>query len=488
MSNSPSDGPLSDFDAPLETFDEFRIKTPFTGDTTDTDSLEQANDWNHMFDAAIKTQKYAKGVSLGNYYTADPAGTEAVASTVARIDVDAISATSTNASFTMTGTVPADFGTNPFLSSGFSMMLTPSYTSGSKDSAFVGGLNTSGPLAGYSGVESSETQVVWSVKPTVLAKTGSGYTVTGKLIKPATIVEDGFRYPLTAHNSTSNRALTSISAGSASWNSLIPTWDVYCSRATGEGIIEGIRNTYFKGSTSTVAHGIFMTGDNNLYFNTSGGCVLRKAMTYYNQEINFTLSNFYSIALTTRYLEGHIFLKSIYTSGTDQLNGYGLVIFNSGYILSPVNHTDKLRAYIVKYANYQPKTVSNAGPVSSTFLPAGVTLLGAGTEVTLDHDYLSSVRTRYRLTCTESGGVNTITLWKRVDNGSWTSVVSGTDSAYLTAGSYNEVGLAQPYGWHGAQSGEKNWMVLSDLTVRPTGTSIANETVAFNVIYALSGT
>jgi len=187
MPNRPNTGPTSTFEISTQTLDDFKIKQPYAGVLTDTATLQQASDWNHMFDATIRLQKtISTGSSLTYDENGDPISTDA--STVIYRDTLNYSGSAASESIkTVTGTIPSIFGTDPFLNSSFSICATVKENrSGASESCYESGLvnnYTTKDNFGFTPWVVNNNNYFTSVCPDATDRTGSAFTVSIAIIK-----------------------------------------------------------------------------------------------------------------------------------------------------------------------------------------------------------------------------------------------------------------------------------------------------------------
>lgn len=178
------DGILSDFNRTPGQLDEFRIKSPFSGDTSSLDSLEQANDWNQYFDACLRLESYLQNRIGGPLQTGESGSDDKIGAPNLYMSYEVLSTASSSGTITsIAGTVPSEFGDNPFRDPRFGVVHTLYLDHGGTPIAGVYANKPNNSL-GYLNDLIAFPQYYVAIAPTATGATGRDFTVQIMKLSP----------------------------------------------------------------------------------------------------------------------------------------------------------------------------------------------------------------------------------------------------------------------------------------------------------------
>jgi len=429
MPNRPNTGPLSTFDKSTQTLDDFKIKKPFAGTLTDVSTLEQANDWNHMFDAAIRLQKNISTSSSQTYDSnGDPVNTDA-STVVYKETVPLTFSISSTGVTTTTGTVPAIFGTDPFLNSNFSVSGTvKEIRTGGSESCYESGLvgqYTAQNNYGFTPWVVNNNNYFTCITPTLSSRAGSGYTVSIGVVasnNELNWVDPFYRGSGTIYNYSLpgySPALTIYRLGTGYtevFNTVSGTsnWAIGCVQIYG-GSIQFGTNTYLESS-------LYLA---NLPADRKGGgyvTLTNVPGTTADQEIGFSL---HAERLPSDGSLNSLCGFLLRTSGTStNMSGYAL-LFSGASASNITNRQTAQNVRIIKLSGHD--MTADAGGSGSNFLTdTGVTSLSSTSTVKVNNQ--GGVKYFYKFSIVG----NTLSLDESAGGATFTNILSVTDSSITT--------------------------------------------------------
>lgn len=188
-----SDGTLSDFGRTPGQVDQFRLKTPFNDDVTDSNSLEIANDFNHMFDACLRLENSNNGLRVGGPIYGLAPGIVGATRRGVRLSAATHTLVQVGVTYTASGVIPVEYGADPFLDPNFSVMHTIYNEPSGSD--IVEGL-WSNAASNYDALTASASVPRFKIAVYPSSSDGSGRNYSIKVVAEETpygYADDGYR-------------------------------------------------------------------------------------------------------------------------------------------------------------------------------------------------------------------------------------------------------------------------------------------------------
>lgn len=373
--------------------DQFDLKTPFNA----TGSTELADHFNHYFDAALNIETYLKtalGGQIVTYTSKSSSGLELFGGDLLLSTVLlSTNLTSTGGVYTISSTVPTQFGSNPFYDPRFSVAhavyLTP----------LVSGEVVKGVTANnqddstYLNALMNLPQAYGMVKPTG----GTGFDYKLKILPSLSVGSDFTGVFFDNFNTIYGNTLganwvINQSAGSS-------PWDIYKTTAT-----DGVLRLWYKKKYTTSFGSLLLRPVESIIPSTTA-----------DQEIEFELEKRDGSASWYRARLGPMVRC---TGSTASANFYGVALSNTD--------SNTYTAQLVKILNGD-LTKQDSGDTWG---------LGSGTETDLGSSFIvtTTIQTsgaqavRYKLTAQGT----TISFQQKIGSGGWTTLVSTTDASLST--------------------------------------------------------
>jgi hypothetical protein len=470
------DGILSDFNRTPGQLDEFRIKEAFTGDTSNLDSLEQAADWNQYFDACLRIEAYLKNRIGGPLQTGESGETDKIGSPNLYMSYETLSVPNVSGTVTTVGgTVPSEFGDNPFKDHRFGILHSLYIDQGSTP---ISGVYANKPNnnSGYLNDLMDLPQYYLSITPTASDGTGRDFTASVLKVDPfGTVFSDNF-----------------YRVGSPTW------WDA------ADGDPETLW-TYPLGSnyTTTVKYDrpAFACVERTQYVyppqNGRGGGGKRWSLIISNERGTYETGGLCLVNTFSSCSDMHCDFQFHDVAGDSVENEHPL---GSGIVLRFQGTAAGASGYGLYWGAYLP----DAGPLSEGWYRVQIVKLNG---IDLRHMDWPTGRSAYEnpylrgkilnisgsdyhtLTFGGSGGVphfyrfqvagNTISLKRRSGSGPWTTVLTTTDSSI----SSGQVGFfAEPM-----DDAAERYLFLTDVTFQNDDPPTTSVDVSIPLIYTLAG-